>query len=192
MVHQISLAEVLANMEKWIPLFQSLVWPVFIVILVIWFRSAIKVVLAAISERIGSGAAFEAGPGGIKIGEIQRPPSEKTEFILKEKRRVEDDLPHDIYITHTAQRSSGLDHGIAYYRISIALDADEPSLLDGVEKVIYHLHPTFKNPDREVADRTSKFRIDTAGWGEFNMTAEVFFKDGKPKLVIERYINLPN
>ena len=79
-----------------------------------------------------------------------------------------------------------------HYRLRIALDADEPELLDDVEKVIYHLHPTFKDPDRTVTDRRSNFEIGTAAWGEFNMTAEIFFRSGKPKLVVERYIDLPS
>ena len=50
------------------------------------------------------------------------------------------------------------------------------------EKVIYHLHPTFANPNRTVTD--SPFRIEEQGWGGFPMDISVFFleKAGERKL----------
>ena len=60
------------EMKDWIPLLQSLVWPLFVLGLVVWFRAGLKTVLAAIAERIRSGAPFEAGPSGIKIGAVDR------------------------------------------------------------------------------------------------------------------------
>ena len=58
-------------MKEWIPLLQSLVWPLFLTGLAIWLRASIKTVLIAIADRIRSGAPFEAGPGGIKIGSVE-------------------------------------------------------------------------------------------------------------------------
>lgn len=179
-------------MKDWIPLLQSLVWPVVLVGFAIWFRDAVKQVLNAISERIKSGAPFEAGPSGIKIGAVQAPPSTAKSLAAVEDTRVVDDLPHEIYMTHQAVRDSSLDRGgQQYYRLRIAVEADEPEVIEDVEKVVYHLHPTFRDPDRTSTDRQSGFEIGTAAWGEFNMTAEIFFRGGKPKLVVERYINLP-
>lgn len=170
-------------MKDWIPLLQSLVWPLFLFGLAIWFRAGVKTVLVSISERIRSGASFEAGPGGIKIGAVQSPPSTAKSLVATEDTRTIDDLPHAIYMAHQAVRDAHLDRGgLQYYRLRIALEADEPNLLDNVEKVIYHLHPTFKDPDRTVTDRGSNFEIGTAAWGDFNMTAEIFFRGGKPKL----------
>ena len=180
-------------MKDWIPFFQSLIWPLFLIGLAIWFRAGVKTVLIAIAERIRSGAPFEAGPSGIKIGAVQAPPSTAKTLIAVEDTRTVDDLPHAVYMTHQAVRDARLGRGgLQYYRLRIALDADEPELLDDVEKVIYHLHPTFKDPDRTVTDRRSNFEIGTAAWGEFNMTAEIFFRSGKPKLVVERYIDFPS
>ena len=179
-------------MKDWIPLLQSLVWPLFLLGLAIWFRAGVKTVLISIAERIHSGASFEAGPSGIKIGAVQSPPSTVKTLVATEDTRTIEDLPHAIYMTHHAVRDARLDRGgLQYYRLRIALDADEPNLLNDVEKVIYHLHPTFKNPDRTATERRSNFGIVTAAWGDFNMTAEVFFRGGKPTLVVERYIDLP-
>ena len=179
-------------MKDWIPLFQSLVWPIALVGLAIWFRGGVKQVLKAIGERITSGASFEAGPSGIKIGAVQAPPSVGKTLAAAEDTRAVDDLPHPIYMTHQAVRDSSLDRGgEQYYRLRIAVEADEPEILGDVERVTYHLHPTFRDPDRTSTDPQTGFEIGTAAWGEFNMTAEIFFREGKPKLVVERYINFP-
>lgn len=175
-------------MREWIPLLQTLVWPLFIILLIVWFRPTFVKILAAIADRIKSGAPIEVGPGGVKIGAVQSPAPAAT--IVAKDTRLIDDLPHKIYLTHQAVRDVTLDRGgYIYYRLKIALDADEPEILDDVEKVVYHLHPTFKDPDRIATDRRTNFEIRTAAWGEFNMTAEVFFRSKQPKLVIERYIN---
>ena len=49
--------------------------------------------------------------------------------------------------------------------------------LDQIDHVTYTLHPTFPNPVRTVDDRTSKFRLETAGWGVFMIHAKVVNKD---------------
>lgn len=49
--------------------------------------------------------------------------------------------------------------------------------LDEVDYVIYQLHPTFPSPVRKVTDRSTKFRLDTAGWGVFRLYAKVLLKD---------------
>lgn len=175
-------------MAEWIPLLQSMVWPLFIVAVILRFRGSFAFILTALAERVRSGAPVEVGPGGLKIDEVQMPgpPAADT---APDTREV-DSLPHTMYMTHQSRRDPTLDRGgFMYYRLRISLDADEPEMLDDVEKVVYHLHPTFKNPDRTASDRRNGFVIQTAAWGEFNMTAEVFFRSEKPKLVIERYIN---
>ena len=50
--------------------------------------------------------------------------------------------------------------------------------LDSVKVVRYVLHPTFHNPVRDIEDRSTKFRLDTSGWGTFTINARVTFKDG--------------
>lgn len=176
-------------MKEWIPFYQSLIWPTILAGLAVWFRAGVTMCLAAIAERIRSGASFEAGPTGIKIGAVQSPPS-ITALATPIDTRTVDDLPHDVYITHQATRDASLDRrSVQYHRVRIWLDADEPKVLDDVKSVVYHLHPTFKDPDRTSIDRQSSFQITTAAWGEFNMTAEIFFRSDRPKLVVERYIN---
>jgi transcription initiation factor IIF auxiliary subunit len=55
--------------------------------------------------------------------------------------------------------------------------------------VIYHLHPTFRDPDREITDCSTQFALETAGWGMFNRTADVYVKGRVKPVELERYIN---
>jgi transcription initiation factor IIF auxiliary subunit len=55
-------------------------------------------------------------------------------------------------------------------------DAD----LDAIDYVEYTLHPTFPRPVRQIRDRSSKFRLETRGWGSFTIYATVVRKDGVP------------
>lgn len=54
-----------------------------------------------------------------------------------------------------------------------------PEELDGVSRVEWQLHPTFPNPIRVITDRTTNFRLDTAGWGVFPIHAAIHFSDGR-------------
>lgn len=55
--------------------------------------------------------------------------------------------------------------------------------LDQVDYVTYILHPTFPKPVRKITDRTTKFRLQTSGWGVFEIQAKVIHKDGKETLL---------
>ena len=55
--------------------------------------------------------------------------------------------------------------------------------LDAVDHVFYILHPTFHNPVREIHDRSTKFRLDTSGWGTFTIHATVATPAGFSSLV---------
>lgn len=173
------------GLTDWIPFFQSLLWPIVLVAFVFLFRRSISDLLKHLSERVRDGAPLEVA--GVKIGGGERP----RELVEKgENPAAPAELPNTIYMTHRAVRDTGLDRGSErYFRLIISLDADTPELLDQVERVRYHLHPTFRNPVREVSDRGLNFQITTTAWGEFNMKAEVYLKNKSAALEIERYIN---
>ena len=58
--------------------------------------------------------------------------------------------------------------------------------LKEVAYVEYVLHPTFRNPIRRVAQPQDNFRLQTNGWGVFELKAFIYKKDGqKEKLVHE-------
>ena len=72
------------------------------------------------------------------------------------------------------QRYTGED----WWNWSVWLDAS-PGEIDEVEKVVWRLHPTFRQPIREHTNREENFRLDTAGWGTFRIRADVHMKDGR-------------
>lgn len=53
-----------------------------------------------------------------------------------------------------------------------------PEQLDAIESVEYTLHPTFPKPVRIVQERSTKFRLESSGWGGFLIRANIMRKDG--------------
>ncbi len=177
-------------LKDWIPVIEKIIWPVALLIILFAFRRHVLTVLSYIEQRVRAGDPFEIA--GVKIG-VKMSASTRPEELKAEGKdpRVPPELPNTIYMSHRSVRDPSLDRrGNAYYRVTIFLDADTTELLDQVERVMYHLHPTFKNPDRESTDRDSRFELRTIAWGEFNMTADIYFKGKKEPLTVERYINL--
>jgi transcription initiation factor IIF auxiliary subunit len=72
--------------------------------------------------------------------------------------------------------------GKDWWKWSVWVDGTEQEL-DQVDSVEYTLHPTFPRPVRKVSDRSSKFRLETAGWGVFTIYAKAVQRDGKETLL---------
>jgi transcription initiation factor IIF auxiliary subunit len=68
--------------------------------------------------------------------------------------------------------------GEDWWRWSVWLEGAQ-SELDSVQYVIYTLHPTFPNRIRKIEDRSTKFRLDSSGWGGFRIRILVEFKNGE-------------
>jgi hypothetical protein len=73
-----------------------------------------------------------------------------------------------------SSKPAGKDH----WRWSVWLEGTDGEL-DGVDFVVYTLHPTFSDPVRRVEDRASAFRLDSSGWGEFAIHAAVHHRGGR-------------
>lgn len=95
--------------------------------------------------------------------------------------------PSDLRLTHSTSYWKQNQNGRDLYRIAIRLDAS-PEFLDRVEKVVYRLHSTFKNPVREVTDRSSRFELRTNGWGEFQLKAQVYLSDGSEPIDVTHMV----
>ncbi|MFE0025883.1 pYEATS domain-containing protein [Amycolatopsis sp. NPDC059021] len=189
-------------MKDWIPLLQSLIWPIFIALLVFAFRSAIRTLLKSVNERVAKGDHLEVGPGGVKLraespaapsGEEPQPgaqPALDGEEPVKSQPHIDVEPLSRFHLVHTAHRDTSLDRGdYRYFRIRVFLEGEEDSDLDRVTKVVYYLHPTFYDPIRTVTDRATKFELTTAAWGMFALRADVHL-DGQPTpLHLERYLN---
>ena len=51
--------------------------------------------------------------------------------------------------------------------------------METIDKVWYHLHPTFPQPHILIDDRTNGFRLKGTGWGEFIVMMDIFLKGGQ-------------
>jgi len=67
-----------------------------------------------------------------------------------------------------------------WWQWSIWLDGTAKDL-EAVDHVTYTLHPTFANPVRRIDTRRNGFRLDSAGWGEFEMYLDIALKDGRTR-----------
>jgi transcription initiation factor IIF auxiliary subunit len=71
-------------------------------------------------------------------------------------------------------RSEGKPH----YQIFLEIMSDTDPDLNKVEKVIYTLHPTFKNPVRLRENREDHFRLELLAWGWFEVGVTLVMTDG--------------
>jgi transcription initiation factor IIF auxiliary subunit len=72
--------------------------------------------------------------------------------------------------------------GYNWYRWKVFV-AEDDSTLDSIKEVVYLLHPTFSNPRRVIKDPATGFALESAGWGSFDMTVTVVFKDNRKEML---------
>jgi transcription initiation factor IIF auxiliary subunit len=73
---------------------------------------------------------------------------------------------------------------------SIWLDGPAEDL-DEIKYVEYILHPTFSPPMRKISNRSTNFRLDARGWGEFNIKIRVHTDEGDDDMfVMEHWLEL--
>jgi transcription initiation factor IIF auxiliary subunit len=68
--------------------------------------------------------------------------------------------------------------GSGHYEWTVFVVAED-TILNQIDHVVYTLHPSFPNPVQERRDRDNNFALTAKGWGEFNILAEVVFKDDR-------------
>lgn len=76
--------KVLDHLTPYIPLMQSIVWPLVVMILLVVFRGESKKIIKIIIDRLESGSAVEAGP--FKLGEKLAAPTPEE---VEEKRKID-------------------------------------------------------------------------------------------------------
>lgn len=94
-----------------------------------------------------------------------------------------------IYLSHKVTEWSVDSDGVPRCDIRVILVANRDDVLNKVERVVYHLHPTFPNPDREIRDREHNFELQTRAWGQFTISADIYFAGYKNPLTLHRYLN---
>ena len=75
--------------------------------------------------------------------------------------------------------------GEDWWKWAVWLEGSDDAL-DRVEFVEWALHPTFPNPVRRTRDRSTKFRLETGGWGVFHIVARVRLNDGTQVKLLHR------
>jgi len=188
-----------------IELLKEFVWPAFLGSLIYIYRENFRSLLEIIKKRIEDGSEVVVGPGGISIKEVPKlpdNPSPEDEIddepcysdkkVPKTKRSSTDfnsAQKEALTLVHTSSFWK-IKKEKAYYRVFVNIDSSDQRGLDDIEKVIYLLHPTFKNPRRVVQTRDDNFLLKTNCWGEFSLKAEVYLKNDKEPLLLERYISI--
>ncbi|MCA9731925.1 MAG: hypothetical protein H6696_06480 [Deferribacteres bacterium] len=178
-------------MADWVPLFQTLVWPVFIILAFLIFRKPAKKLIHVITERIHKGADFSIGPQGVTVGSAPKLEQPKENLAKKEVNELNyEELQEIFYISHTAQFARILDDGKEDYSVTVWIDSGYDYLFERITKVVYHLHSSYYPRDRrESVSRMQNFELKFYAWGQFNLNAEVFLKDRENPIILWRYIN---
>ena len=76
-----------------------------------------------------------------------------------------------------AQKASRREDKKKYWNWSVWVEATDDDL-DDIDHVLYILHSTFKHPYREVYERETNFKLDSSGWGVFNIKIKIYLKNG--------------
>lgn len=66
----------------------------------------------------------------------------------------------------------------SYWEWSVWLEGP-PEEIAAVDAVVWKLHPTFSPPEVRVTDRANNFRLESSGWGEFRIQADVRMTNGQ-------------
>jgi len=75
------------------------------------------------------------------------------------------------------------------YIVKVRLESTDASLMEDVQKVIYHLHSSFNPPTREVTDRSTGFELSFTAWGQFEVKADIYLKGRRSPVRIGRWLN---
>lgn len=194
-------------MKELIPLVQTLVWPVFLGVLLYIYRRWFREILNLIKARIEEGGEFNLGPTGFVMGAAPKLPDNpdaddiiddgsaeiSSPELLAREEKIEQEKTQDpeksLQLVHRTSYLK-IKNNRRYYRVVVSLDSSDPLALARVERVVYYLHPTFRNPVRESTDSRTNFALKTAAWGEFTIHADIFFKEKSKPLHLSRYITI--
>ncbi len=167
--------------EQYISLTEKIIWPLFLIIFYWLNRKSFKKIFTALVSRIESGAEIQIS--SIKVGEIpvSLPSPTKTEKVTH----------NHLAILHSSWRYPKKDKefGEPMYVIQVIIQANS-DVLDRIEYVKYHLHPSYPNNLQTKTNRANNFELKELAWGESNIGAEVKVKGQEESINLSRYINL--
>jgi hypothetical protein len=156
----------------------TLVWGALISIAVVLFEEPVRIFLGNVAnaERIEfKGVVIQGAP------RIPVPAADEAVTIA------------NIALLHTsfarADKTKEINDGLTYFQIEVAILAPA-AVLDRIEKVTYHLDPSYPRQSYEVADRSSRFKLKELANGASIIWAEIKFQGESKALQINRFIDL--
>lgn len=194
MIHFIS--KVVEKLQPYIPLFQSLIWPLFIAVLLLAYRKQLIGIVEAITRRVEKGSSVKAGP--FEIGEAfkqlgyAQPTQAKDEATLDKTAQNWAQERNDIYkknngifLTHvlTPSQSSGQKFDIYIYLIK-----HKTTDLSDVEFAEFFFGHKWGNEVFKEYQKSGIIGVSTSAYGPFLCTCRVHMRDGT-EIYLNRYID---
>jgi|SRR5919108_5035536 transcription initiation factor IIF auxiliary subunit len=96
--------------------------------------------------------------------------------------------PAKIIVRNTSRRYHN-DLGGQWFYWTIFIETDPPSVIDQIQAVEYHLHPTFRVKDILITNKNTGFKLQAQGWGEFVIKLDVILNDNR-STTISHYLLL--
>jgi len=168
-------------MSDSLKILEALAWPITVLIILAISRKQLISILNALTERIEAGAELKTL--WFSVGAI---PSN-----LEPPQRGEPVTEDNMALIHTSWRYPKKDRefGRPMYLVHAVIQAPD-TVLDRIEYVKYHLHPSYPDPVQRVTDRNTRFKLKELAWGEYVLRAEVKVKGQNAPVGLSRYINL--
>jgi len=193
MIHFIS--KVFKNLQPYIPLFQSLVWPIFITILIVVLRKQVGATIKSIQQRIEKGSSVKAGP--FEIGEDLKKldyaqpkattsikTNKTTQDWDQERSKIYKDN-HGLFLTHIITKSRDPEQKYDIYIYLIKHKSTDLSDIDFAEFFFGHMWGS--QIFREFP-KNGIVGISTSAYGPFLCTCRIHLRDNKV-LFLSRYID---
>lgn len=95
--------------------------------------------------------------------------------------------PNAILVKNTCELADKQPDGTQWYYWSLEIETEPQNLIDDIEQVTYHLHPTFTKTKFEMTAKP--FTLKSKGWGEFIVKVEIHFKS-RSKITIDHRLLL--
>ena len=195
-------------MAEWIPLFQTLVWPIFVIVIVFYFRSTCSTILQAIATRVESGASVKAGPTGFELGAITKDleklpdapqPVEKvaksaepTDWRHKrseEYGRVDGYMLVHVYRPSVLQ-SQKYDIFLFIVRHQKGTEGPPRRQFEEISKVEFYFGESWGNKVFTAENTGGVIGVRTHAWGTFLACCRLTFKDEKREpIILYRYVD---
>lgn len=183
----------LVELKDYVPLFQTILWLVLIVTLLIIYRYYVNKLLKLTINRIKSGSSFKAGPieVGAKLEKLDYAPQEnqlkgKTNNSNREVHRKEIyEKNRGLFITYVIHPSKK--EGQAW-DIFIYLIKHKSEDLSEIEKAEFFFGHMWGNKIFEEREKNGLIGVKTSAYAPFLCTCFVTMKD-KTVIQLDRYID---